>query len=123
MDALSSMDTGSSLSGAQLLFIGGGIGLALFLTTWFALPLFASKFILPNVAPSGATENSFIDPKHPDGRAPFPFLLSFDDASPDADAKDASVYLSVIIPAYNEAKRIPGMLDETLRYLTKRQER
>ena len=32
-----------------------------------------------------------------------------------------SVYVSLVVPAYNEEKRIPKMLDETIEYLNKRQ--
>ena len=35
---------------------------------------------------------------------------------------EASVALSVIVPAYNEELRIPTMLDETLQFLKKRRE-
>lgn len=55
------------------------------------------------------SETTFIDPTNPTVRHPFPSLAT----SPTVD-------LSVIIPAYNEEVRLPGMLDEALAYLQKR---
>jgi dolichyl-phosphate beta-glucosyltransferase len=37
--------------------------------------------------------------------------------------ESSSVYLSVIVPAYNEEERMPIMLKETLEHLEKRQVR
>ena len=48
-------------------------------------------------------ENIFIDP-HTKEQHYFPSL----------DETEPSVYLSVVIPAYNETKRLPKMLDEAL---------
>lgn len=44
--------------------------------------------------------------------ARFPFPSIYD---------PASVYLSIIVPAYNEQDRMPSMLHDTLRHLEKRQ--
>lgn len=33
---------------------------------------------------------------------------------------DASLYLTLVVPAYNEEERLPAMLDEMLRYLKQR---
>eukprot|EP00117_Sycon_ciliatum_P023703 scpid38482/ scgid20079/ Dolichyl-phosphate beta-glucosyltransferase; Asparagine-linked glycosylation protein 5 homolog len=54
-------------------------------------------------------EKSFIDPKS-GKRIPFPSILD-----------EASVYLSIIVPSYNEEERLPIMLDETLEYMQERQ--
>jgi len=54
-------------------------------------------------------ENIYLDPNLSDARKNFPSIFS-----------PSSIYLSVIIPAYNEQKRMPIMLDETLEYLEKR---
>ncbi|RWS29616.1 dolichyl-phosphate beta-glucosyltransferase-like protein [Leptotrombidium deliense] len=40
---------------------------------------------------------------------------------PDLNNSDGSVYLSVVVPAYNEEKRLPLMLDEALEYLEARE--
>jgi len=54
-------------------------------------------------------ENQFVDPNLSDARKSFG---SMDDS--------ASIYLSIIVPAYNEKSRLPIMLDETLDYLRRR---
>jgi dolichyl-phosphate beta-glucosyltransferase len=51
------------------------------------------------------------------GKKVFPFI-DYDDIG---DASKASIYLSVIVPAYNEEKRLPVMMDEALEYLEMRQ--
>ena len=111
----------SSLSGREVLLVGGGLGLTLFLLTWFALPFLTSN-LLPSAAPAAASEDTYIDPKHPDGRASFPLLLALDAGLTDPSSS-SSVYLSVVVPAFNEAKRIPGMLDQALGYLIQRRQR
>jgi len=55
-------------------------------------------------------EDYFVDPNLSDSRIKFPSLSS-----------PSTVHLSIIVPAYNEKKRLPIMLDETLAYLKKRQ--
>ena len=50
----------------------------------------------------------FVEPSE----SPQPFPTVFD---------EASLYVSFVIPAYNEEKRLPKMLDETIEYLKKRQ--
>ncbi|EFA80389.1 glycosyltransferase [Heterostelium album PN500] len=52
-----------------------------------------------------ANENVYIDPKDK-SEVEFPSIKDKD-----------SLYLSLIVPAYNEQDRLPTMLDETLRYL------
>ncbi|CAG2161250.1 unnamed protein product [Oppiella nova] len=56
------------------------------------------------------SEHYFTDPKTKQ-RHRFPSLLSSD---------EPSVYLSVIVPAFNESQRLPKMLDETIDYLETR---
>lgn len=58
------------------------------------------------------SEKTFKDPRAGNQCRPFPSLES---SSP-------SIGLSVIVPAYNEVKRLPKMLDEALAYLTNRAE-
>lgn len=60
-------------------------------------------------SPHPDCESTFVDPAKPDLRMPFPDLSS-----------DPTIDLSVIVPAYNEQLRLPGMLDETLTYLAHR---
>jgi dolichyl-phosphate beta-glucosyltransferase len=63
-------------------------------------------------------EGTFEDPSTGERHA-FPNLIqSTEDEKVDA----ASLYLSVIVPAYNEQDRLPVMLDETLEYLRRRLE-
>lgn len=57
--------------------------------------------------------NYYIQPA-PNGNEKVPFTTIFD---------PASVYLSLVVPAYNEEKRLPKMLDETLNYLKSREEK
>lgn len=57
-------------------------------------------------------ENVFIDPRYPSNRLSFPPAFSAQDSD--------SVYLSIIIPSFNEESRLPLMLDETLLYLKQR---
>jgi len=59
-------------------------------------------------------ENFYVDPNLNDARFPFPSLFALPSPS-------NSVYLSVIIPAYNEEKRLPVMLEATLKSLKERQ--
>jgi len=54
-------------------------------------------------------EDSFVDPNLSDARVKFASLNEPD-----------TLYLSIIIPAYNEKQRLPIMLDETLSYLKQR---
>lgn len=58
-------------------------------------------------------ENTFIDPSKKSSAQPQPF--------PPTSAP-ASVYLSLVVPAYNEVERLPIMLDETLEYLHNRKQ-
>ncbi|EGC34299.1 hypothetical protein DICPUDRAFT_35249 [Dictyostelium purpureum] len=54
-------------------------------------------------------ENIFVDPKKGEEHK-FPSIM-------DKNIKDDNVYLSIVIPAYNEEVRLPKMLDETLKFL------
>jgi len=58
-----------------------------------------------------AAEQFFLDP-NTNKKVKFPSILSA-----------ASVYLSVIVPSYNEEKRLPAMLDEAIESLEKRKEK
>ena len=59
------------------------------------------------------SERYFINPA--DGtRHPFPSMLNKDDLI------NTPIYLSLVVPAYNEQKRLPVMLDEALEYLENR---
>lgn len=52
-------------------------------------------------------EKSFIDPNLSNSRHDFPSILS----------TPPSLYLSIVVPAYNEEERLPIMIEETLKYL------
>ncbi|CAF0710041.1 unnamed protein product [Brachionus calyciflorus] len=58
--------------------------------------------------PQTENEQHFLDPKT-NQKIKFPSILN-----------SASLYLSVIVPSYNEEARLPTMLDEALEYLEKR---
>lgn len=58
--------------------------------------------------PQTENEQFFLDP-NTNTKVKFPTIL-----------KPASLYLSVIVPSYNEEVRLPVMLDEALEYLEKR---
>lgn len=58
-------------------------------------------------------------------RAPLPserYLVRLEDGKQHAFESNANVKLSVVVPAYNESKRIGKMLDETVAYLKHRQQ-
>eukprot|EP00761_Pharyngomonas_kirbyi_P011891 gb/GECH01011917.1/.p1 GENE.gb/GECH01011917.1/~~gb/GECH01011917.1/.p1 ORF type:complete len:327 (+),score=55.08 gb/GECH01011917.1/:1-981(+) len=57
----------------------------------------------------------------PSGKERFTFLYHTDGDSPSSLDDPSSLYLSLIIPAFNEEERLPVMLDETLAYLQERQ--
>ncbi|KAH3745848.1 Dolichylphosphate beta-glucosyltransferase [Pelomyxa schiedti] len=59
-------------------------------------------------------ENYFEDPLS-QTRHSFPALVAGSGRS--SHSSPSSVYLSVIVPAYNEQKRLPAMLNETIAYL------
>ncbi|KAH0795111.1 glycosyl transferase [Histomonas meleagridis] len=50
-----------------------------------------------------------IEPTPAEGPTPFPTVF-----------EDPEVYVSFVVPAYNEEKRLPSMLDETIEYLKNR---
>jgi dolichyl-phosphate beta-glucosyltransferase len=54
-------------------------------------------------------ERYFVDPSENNTRKPFPLYYSGDD-----------IYLTIVVPAYNEEKRLGKMMDETLEYLKSR---
>jgi dolichyl-phosphate beta-glucosyltransferase len=76
---------------------------------WFTKPIWESLQHIP------ATDycHFFLDPNTGSQRHAFPSLVT--------DA--AAVKLSFIVPAFDEAKRIGAMLNETLEYLDERQQR
>lgn len=55
------------------------------------------------------SERTFVDPSAGMKRIAFPSLL-----------ETPSIELTVVVPAYNEAVRLPPMLDETIAYLSRR---
>lgn len=59
--------------------------------------------------PHPLSEHTFEHPSNPSKRIPFPSL-----------SDPPTLDLSVIVPAYNEAIRLPNMLHETLHYLSER---
>ncbi|XP_074594748.1 dolichyl-phosphate beta-glucosyltransferase wollknaeuel [Brevipalpus obovatus] len=61
------------------------------------------------------SEKYFTDPSDNDKRHPFPSMLN-----EDGDNPIQSLYLSLVVPAYNEQERLPLMLDEALEYLESR---
>ncbi|GJD12898.1 Dolichyl-phosphate beta-glucosyltransferase [Galdieria sulphuraria] len=66
----------------------------------------------PSFVASAAHAYTFIDPADPSKTYPFPSLFS-----------PAEKSLSVIVPAYNEEKRLPKMLEETIKSLEARTRR
>lgn len=58
-------------------------------------------------------ENYFVDPNDGNKRIQFPSVYSND--------SNDRVYVSLIVPAYNEQERLPIMLDETIQYLKQRE--
>ncbi|EME32609.1 dolichyl-phosphate beta-glucosyltransferase [Galdieria sulphuraria] len=88
---------------------------------WFALAVFSFLIIVylylkdsrrPSFVASAAHAYTFIDPADPSKTYPFPSLFS-----------PAEKSLSVIVPAYNEEKRLPKMLEETIKSLEARTRR
>lgn len=66
----------------------------------------------PPFVASAAQAYTFMDPADPSKTYPFPSLFS-----------PAEKTLSVIVPAYNEEKRLPKMLEETIKSLESRSNR
>ncbi|OQS00845.1 dolichyl-phosphate beta-glucosyltransferase [Achlya hypogyna] len=86
---------------------GVGVVLLLPLLRWFFAPVTAAKAYA--AAFDSTKETTYADPARPGKSIPFGSL-----------AAKASVYLSLVVPAYNEEDRIAPMLDETLAYLDAR---
>lgn len=63
---------------------------------------------MPSTRPHPASEQTFRDPTT-ERRLPFPAI-----------SDPPTIDLSVVVPAYNEQKRLPDMLDEALTYLERR---
>ncbi|GJQ09292.1 hypothetical protein GpartN1_g1083.t1 [Galdieria partita] len=87
----------------------------------FALAIFSCLIIVyfflkdsrrPPFVASAVQAFTFIDPADPSKTHPFPSLFSPPEKS-----------LSVIVPAYNEEKRLPQMLEETIKSLEARSRR
>ncbi|KAI9205490.1 dolichyl-phosphate beta-glucosyltransferase Alg5 [Polychytrium aggregatum] len=86
--------------------------LVLFLAAFGALFFFLQS-ISPAPRPPTKNETSFVDCITKE-KTPFPSLL---------DESPAEVELSIVIPAYNESKRLPLMLAETFEYLQDRKKK
>ncbi|CCX08568.1 nucleotide-diphospho-sugar transferase [Pyronema domesticum] len=78
------------------------------LTFGLASAYFLLRLIAHHPRPSTEKER-FYRTTTPDGIASYPL--------PPAFTTDASCYLSVIVPAYNETERLPAMLEEAINYL------
>lgn len=74
-----------------------------FVITGLLTAVFILWYTSPVCFPTSGTERSFLDPKT-EKRTPFPSLVS----------DPAEVTLSVVVPSYNEEKRLPPMLDEAI---------
>jgi len=74
------------------------------------LAVVLATYILPRSEPPKSRSKGFYNPKNPQD-----YILS-------SIHDPAEVFLSVIIPAYNEELRLPPMLRESLNYLTKRRD-
>jgi len=93
---------------SSLLPVYGWIGVVTLLV--MILSLLAFKYFDYNQILWLPGENTYIDPnKNKEDRIPFAPITS-----------PPSVYISLIVPAYNEQERLPSMMDETLEYLKKR---
>jgi dolichyl-phosphate beta-glucosyltransferase len=80
----------------------------LFPVVLIGISVFVFLYFMPSRGPLWEKqENVYLDPWTGEKKS-FPSLGK------------AEVYLSVVIPAYNEEKRLPKMLDETLAYLQQR---
>lgn len=90
------------LAGAAAVLIGLAIAFGLLLL----------RALSPKPRPATAQERCYRDLRDRTLR-PLPSLTEDDDA----------VSLSIIVPSYNETKRLPGMLEETLRYCRARRQR
>lgn len=113
------------MSGLWLFFLTNLIYLISFVTIVLALGLVILRFrskSYPSIViyPS---ERYYLDPlsgeKHPVPQLGT-ILLSKRDSITYADLQPSSLYLSVIVPAYNEQERLPSMLEEAFEYLESR---
>lgn len=86
-----------------LSIIGGGVLLTLSTVMWLLWPIIIARGNLGN-----QMEETFFDPQENRSKK-FPTIYD-----------PASLYLSVVVPAYNEESRIAYMLDECIRYLLHR---
>ncbi|KAI8799699.1 nucleotide-diphospho-sugar transferase [Cladochytrium replicatum] len=75
--------------------------------------LFVVWAIAPRPRPPTASEQTYTDPSTGAAR-PFPSIL---------DVTLSTVDLSIIVPAFDESKRLPAMLDEAAEYLVTRKSR
>lgn len=84
-----------------------------FILSALALSLLAFRFFKPQREPLWFPhEAEYLDMNLSDVRIPFDSI----DSPP-------TVYLSVIVPAYNEKQRLPIMMNETIEYMKKREQK
>lgn len=81
----------------------------LYLITFFASLASAAYFFLRNMARKRTSHYNFAE-----------FQFEANVPTPDIANTQPSVYLSLVVPAYNEEERLPVMLDATLQYLETR---
>lgn len=108
-----------SLLSLQNLFIFGAFVLGIIVILIIVSRLTSDR--LPNIV-IYKSERFYVDPQSGE-RHPLPQLgttLLSKDTPTYADLAAATLYLSVIIPAYNEETRLPVMLDEAFGYLESR---
>ena len=99
--------------------------LALLFFHWLTQPIFRAWS--SSVAGDHVSEMTFIEPNESSSKAAKSILLTTDNKSGGAARKpfpslfdEASVTLTLIVPAYNEEVRLPIMMDETMAYLESR---
>lgn len=108
-----------SLLTLQCLLIAGSLSIGALLILVIVLRLSSQRY--PNIVIFNS-ERYYLDPRSGE-RNPLPQLgaILLSKASPTySDLAKSTIYLSVIIPAYNEESRLPIMLDEALDYLEAR---
>jgi len=95
--------------------IGTGlIGLALIVLVYAIASSFVSDQTLFDLTRLPSTDSRklsyFIEPAPSDEPTPYPTVF-----------EEPEVYVSFVVPAYNEEARLPAMLDDTIRYLRARE--
>ncbi len=100
------------LSGPLAYLAGVVLAVGVLFLVWFLWPVLTA--FQTRRTPDHESERTFVGP---DGQADGAFPSIYDEGP-----SRSYVFLSVVVPAYNEEERISAMLDETLAHLVARRD-